>query len=63
MYEFQVGGKGLMAYKARRYVLPMSMEEPIPGPAKPAGDVTRTASGTLGLAVPNNACIHCSTMQ
>ncbi|MBI2191992.1 MAG: plasmid pRiA4b ORF-3 family protein [Planctomycetes bacterium] len=49
MYEFQIGGKGPMDPKARRYVLPMAMEEPIPDPEKPAGDVTRTTIGSLGL--------------
>lgn len=29
MYEFQPAGKGPMDPKARRYVLPMAMEEPI----------------------------------
>ncbi|MBI4481541.1 MAG: hypothetical protein HY652_01490 [Acidobacteria bacterium] len=51
MYEFQIGGKGPMDPKARRYVLPMAMEEPIPGPRKPAGNVTRTTIGSLGLKV------------
>src|SRR3990172_5910584 len=41
MYEFQVGGKGTMDPKARRYVLPMAMDDPFDD-RKPAGDVTRT---------------------
>ncbi len=51
MYEFQVGGKGPQDPKAQRYVLPMAMEEPIPGPRKPEGDVTRTRVGSIGLKV------------
>ena len=51
MYEFQVGGKRPSDPKARRYALPMAMEEPIPGPRKPTGDVTRTRIGSLGLKV------------
>src|SRR3990167_3214266 len=37
MYEFQVGGKGPSDPKARRYVLPMAMKEPIPGSRRSAG--------------------------
>ena len=48
MYEFQVGGKGPMDPKARRYVLPLAMDND-PGPGKPAGDVERTTVGALGL--------------
>jgi hypothetical protein len=51
MYEFQIGGKGPMDPKARRYVLPGAFEESIPGPREPAGDVTRTTIGSLGLKV------------
>jgi hypothetical protein len=51
MYEFQIGGKGPMDPKARRYVLPGALEEPIPGPRKPAGDVAHTTVGSLGLKV------------
>jgi Plasmid pRiA4b ORF-3-like protein len=48
MYEFQIGGKGPMDPKARRYVLHQ------PGRArllesKQTGDVTRTSVGSLGL--------------
>jgi len=50
MYEFQVGGKGPMDPKARRYVLSGAFERPIRGASKPAGDVTRTSIGSLGLA-------------
>ena len=50
MYEFQVGGKGPMAPKARKYVLPMAMDDSFSG-KKPAGDVTRTSIGSLGLKV------------
>ena len=50
MYEFQIGGKGPMDPKARRYVLPMSMDDPF-SDGKPAGDVTRTTIGSLGLKV------------
>ena len=51
MYEFQIGGKGPMDPKARRYVLSGALEEPIPGPRKPAGDVALTTVGSLGLKV------------
>ncbi len=47
MYEFQIGGKGPMDPKARRYVLPACMQDD----DKPAGDVKRTAIGSLGLRV------------
>jgi hypothetical protein len=47
MYEFQLGGKGPMDPKARRYVLPACMEDD----DKPAGDVKRTTIGSLGLRV------------
>lgn len=50
MYEFQVGGDRPMDPKAKRYVLPMSMNEPF-SDRKPAGDVTRTAIGSLGLRI------------
>jgi len=48
MYEFQVGGKRPMDLKARCYVLPMAMDDPF-SDHKPAGDVTRTTIGSLGL--------------
>jgi hypothetical protein len=50
-YEFQVGGKGPMDPKARRYVLGSAMEMPIAGPPEPAGDVARTTIGSLRLKV------------
>jgi hypothetical protein len=50
MYEFQIGGRGPMDPKARRYVLPTAMDDPFDD-GKPAGDVTRTAIGSLGLKV------------
>jgi len=51
MHEFQIGGKGPMDPKARRYVLPGAFEEPIRGPRKPDGDLTLTIIGSLGLRV------------
>ncbi len=48
MYEFQIGGKGPMDPKARSYVLPMAMDDPF-SDRKPAGDVTKTPIGSLGL--------------
>ncbi|MBI2371193.1 MAG: plasmid pRiA4b ORF-3 family protein [Deltaproteobacteria bacterium] len=48
MYEFQVGGKRPMDPKARRYVLPMALDDPF-ADKTPAGDVTRTTIGSLGL--------------
>jgi len=48
MFEFQIGGRRPMDPKARRYVLPMAMHDPF-GEAKPAGDLTRTTIGSLGL--------------
>ena len=50
MYEFQVGGKGPMDSKARRYVLPMAMDDPF-SDKRPTGDVTRTSIGSLSLKV------------
>lgn len=50
MYEFQVGGKGPMDPQARRYVLPMALDDPF-GDAPAAGDVTETTIDTLGLKV------------
>ena len=47
MYEFQVGGKGPMDRKARRYVLPMGGESF--DDQKPAGVVTETTIDALGL--------------
>ena len=48
MYEFQIGGKGPMDPKARAYVLPMAMDDPV-ADKKPAGDVARTTIVSLGL--------------
>jgi len=48
MYEFQVGGKGPMDPKARRYVLPGAMNAPY-SEKKPDGDITRTTIGSIGL--------------
>lgn len=48
MYEFQVGGKGPMDPKARRYVLSMAMDDSF-DKSKTAGDVTRTTIGSIGL--------------
>lgn len=51
MYEFQFGGKGPMDHpKAKRYVLPMAMEDSF-GHNPPAGVVTKTSIGSLGLKV------------
>lgn len=50
MYEFQIGGKGPMDPKARRYVLPMAMNGPFDD-KKPAGNVTYTTIGSLSLKV------------
>jgi hypothetical protein len=50
MYEFQIGGKGPHDPKARCYVLPVAMRDPF-GEGKPAGKVTRTPIGSLGLKV------------
>ena len=49
MYEFQIGGKGPMDPKARRYVLPEAIGQPMSGP-RPAGVVTLTTIGSLGLS-------------
>lgn len=48
MYEFQVGGKGPMDPKARRYVLPGAFDNPV-GIRKAAGVVGRTRIDDLGL--------------
>jgi hypothetical protein len=48
MYEFQIGAKRPMDPKARRYVLPMAFDDPLDD-RKPAGDVSRTTIGSLGL--------------
>jgi len=51
MYEFQIGGKGPMDPKARRYTNCGASENTGQGTRKSAGDVTRTAIGSLGLKV------------
>ena len=48
MYEFQVGGKEPADPNARKYVLPMAMDDTF-AEDKTAGDITRTAIGSLGL--------------
>jgi hypothetical protein len=50
MYEFQLGGKRPMDPKADRYVLPIALDYPLDN-SKPAGNVTRTRIGSLGLKV------------
>jgi hypothetical protein len=47
MFEFQVGGKGPMDRKARRYVPSVGMKDG----SKPAGDVTCVTMGQIGLRV------------
>jgi hypothetical protein len=50
MYEFQVGGKGPMDRKARRYTLHMS-DSDTKSEGGPAGDVHKTTIGSLDLKV------------
>lgn len=52
MYEFQFG-KGPHDPKGKRYVLPSAFDDSLSlsGEPKPAGDVTRTTIGSLGLTV------------
>jgi hypothetical protein len=50
MYEFQIGGKGPMDPKARRYVLHADVGDPADD-RRPAGEVRRTKIGSLGLRV------------
>lgn len=50
IYEFQVGGKGTMDPQARRYVLSVCDYE-LEGEGRPAGVVTQTTIGSLGLKV------------
>jgi len=47
MYEFQIGGKGPMDPKAKRYVLPMAVDDQF-GEKKPVGTVNASIS-SLGL--------------
>ncbi len=49
MYEFQFG-KGPDDPQGKRYVLPLAFEDPY-GARKPAGKVTNTTIGSLGLEV------------
>lgn len=49
LYEFQVGGRGPMDPKARKYGLPMPRGAF--SDETPAGDVSKTAIGLLGLKV------------
>ena len=48
MYEFQVGGKRAMDPHARRYVLPVAMDDDY-SDSKPAGSVVETTIESLGL--------------
>jgi hypothetical protein len=50
MYEFQVGGKGPMDRKARRYTLHVYDDDP-ESKDRPAGDVEHTKVGSIGLKV------------
>ena len=50
MFEFQLGGKGPMDPKARRYVLHADTNDLVSG-RKPAGDVHGTTIQSLGLKV------------
>ncbi len=50
MYEFQIGGKGPMDPRARRYVLPVYNHD-LQSEDKPAGNVKSTTIGSLGLRV------------
>lgn len=51
MYEFQLGGEGPRDPQAKRYVLPMVFEDAFLQSDTPAGDVTCTTIGALGLEV------------
>jgi hypothetical protein len=48
MYEFQIGGKGPMDPKARRYVL-KTYDDGLGAESKPSGDVRQTTIGLTGL--------------
>jgi hypothetical protein len=50
LYEFQIGGEGPMDPKARRCVLPVSLETDV-SDSKPAGDVMRTTMASPGLNI------------
>jgi len=70
MYEFQVGGKGPMDPKARRYgkgpmdpkarryVLSGAFGNPMPGTPRAAGDLTRTTVGSLASDLNRLYVIH-----
>jgi hypothetical protein len=49
LYEFQIGGRRPMDPKARRYGLPMVMDDPF-GERESLGNVARTTLDSLGLA-------------
>jgi len=49
MYEFQVGGKGPMDPKAKKYVLSGAFENPMPRTPRAVGDVARMSVGSIGL--------------
>lgn len=49
MFEFRLNDMRPMACKSRRYVLPFVLEDDSWDTEKPAGDVTTTTIGTLGL--------------
>jgi hypothetical protein len=49
LYEFQIGGRGPMDPKARRYGPPMAMVDPF-GAGDGSADAERTTLGSLGLA-------------
>lgn len=50
LYGFQIGGRGPMDPKARRYVLPMAIDNPF-DERKPAGAVMRVTIGSFALEV------------
>ena len=50
MYEFQFG-EGPMDPNGKRYVLPMTLTEPVSKLQKPAGDITSTAIKALDLKI------------
>jgi hypothetical protein len=52
MFEFQVGGKGPMDPKAKKYVLPMAMEDKWDD--TPKKDLTMTTIGSLQLEIDDS---------
>jgi hypothetical protein len=50
LFEFRIGGRSPTDPKAKRYVLPMCLEDPFTG-EELAGDLTRTRIDSLGLKV------------